>query len=138
MNNEKEDKSPVFMIEGGIDISPLLSAYSQFHEALQITKSDLEKAGTIQYFEFTYELAWKTMKRVLNYRGKDLNSPRPVLREAALEKLIEDPEVWFDFTKDRNETVRTYNKSVANSIFQDLHLFDIEMKKLIQVLKNLQ
>ncbi len=138
MNNEKEDKSPVFMIEGGIDISPLLSAYSQFHEALQIAKSDLEKAGTIQYFEFTYELAWKTMKRVLNYRGKDLNSPRPVLREAALEKLIEDPEVWFDFTKDRNETVHTYNKSVANSIFQDLHLFDIEMKKLIQVLKNLQ
>jgi hypothetical protein len=59
----------------------------------------------------------------------------PVLRREGNSKI---PEVWFDFTKDRNETVHTYNKSVANSIFQDLHLFDIEMKKLIQVLKNLQ
>ena len=46
-------------------------AFDQLHDALQVAKSDLEKAGTIQYFEFTYELAWKTLKRILNGRGKD-------------------------------------------------------------------
>lgn len=132
-----DNQSP-FIIEGEIDISPLLIAFEQFHQALGVAKSDLEKAGTIQYFEFTYELAWKTLKRVLSVRGKDLNSPKPVFRDAALEKLIDDPEVWFDFTKDRNQTVHTYNKAIANSIFSDLHLFDAEMLKLISKLKELK
>lgn len=121
----------------GIDISPLLMAFDQFHEALKIARSDLEKAGTIQYFEFTYELAWKTLKRILKSRGRDLNSPKPIFRESALEGLIEDPELWFDFMDDRNETVHTYNKIVANNIFKDLHLFDSEMIKLIAKLKSL-
>ncbi len=127
-----------FIIESGIDISPLLMAFDQFHEALKIAKSDLEKAGTIQYFEFTYELAWKTLKRILSGRGKDLNSPKPIFREAALEKLIDNPELWFDFTKDRNETLHSYNKLVANNIFKDLHLFDNEMMKLIEKIKSLK
>ena len=42
-----------FFIESQIDISPLLLAFDQFHEALKVAKTDLEKAGTIQYFEFT-------------------------------------------------------------------------------------
>ena len=135
MNKENH---PSFIIESGIEIGPLLSAYEQFHAALQIAKTDLEKAGTIQYFEFTYELAWKTLKRLLYSRGKDLNSPKPIFREAALEKFIDDPELWFDFLDDRNQTVHTYNKAIANSIFSDLHLFDIEMNKLIQKLKLLK
>lgn len=135
LNNNQQTP---FIIESRIDISPLLTGFEQFHEALKIAKSDLEKAGTIQYFEFTYELAWKTLKRILNGRGKDLNSPKPIFREAALEKLIDNPELWFDFIKDRNETVNTYNKLIANNIFNDLHLFDSEMIKLIEKLKSLK
>jgi len=140
MSDSPKSNQPTdsFVIESDIDIGPLLLAFDQFHEALKIAKSDLEKAGTIQYFEFTYELAWKTLKRVLKGRGKDLNSPKPIFREAALEGLIEDPELWFDFTKDRNETVHTYNKLIANNIFRDLHLFDSEMIKLIEKLKSLK
>ena len=78
------------------------------------------------------------MKRILSHRGKDLNSPRMVIREAALEKLIDDPEVWFGFLKDRNDTVHTYNKSIAESIFSDLHLFDSEMTVFITKLKSLK
>jgi len=130
--------SPVFIIADGIDIAPLLSAFGQFQASLKIARSDLEKAGAIQYFEFTYELAWKTMKRVLKARGKDLNSPKPVFREAALEGLIEDPERWFRFMDDRNETVHTYKKSVADRIFADLPLFEAGMIQLIDRLKNLK
>ncbi len=137
MSENKINKKS-FIIESNIEIEPLLNAYEQFNEALKIAKTDLEKAGTIQYFEFTYELAWKALKRILSARGKELNSPKPIFREAALEKLIDDPELWFDFTKDRNETVHTYNKAIANSIFNDLHLFDKEMGKLISKLKALK
>lgn len=138
VDSSNNNPLPPYIIESNIDISSLLTAFKQFHEAVQIAKSDLEKAGTIQYFEFTYELAWKILKRILAARGKELNSPKPIFREAALEKLIEDPELWFDFTKDRNETVHTYNKLIANNIFKDLHLFDIEMLKLIEKLKSLK
>jgi nucleotidyltransferase substrate binding protein (TIGR01987 family) len=130
-------KTLTYITKDGIDISPLLMAYEQFHNAILVASSDLEKAGTIQYFEFTYELAWKTLKRILKSYGKDLNSPKTVFRESALEKLIDDPELWFDFIENRNETVHTYNKLVANNIFKDLHLFDIEMKKLIEKLIKL-
>lgn len=134
-NNNQQSS---FIIESNIDIAPLLIAFDQFHQALQIAKSDLEKAGTIQYFEFTYELAWKTLKRILNGRGKDLNSPKPIFREAALEKLIEDPELWFDFMNATHVIIQIYNKFVANNIFKDLHLFDTEMIKLTEKLKSLK
>ena len=111
----------------GIDIGPLIYAFDQFQKALHIAQSDLEKAGTIQYFEFTYELAWKTMQRILKHRGKQINSPKPVFREAALEKLISNPEPWFLFLNDRNETVHTYDKKVANRIFSHLKDFEKEM-----------
>ncbi len=127
-----------FLISDGIDIGPLLSAHAQFAQALGIAKSDLEKAGTIQYFEFTFELAWKTLRRILKARGKDLNSPKTVVREAALEGLIADPEVWFGFIDVRNETVHTYRRALAEQIFGRLPAFDSEMLKLIAELKKLK
>lgn len=56
-----------FIILGNIDISPFLRALEQFNSANKenSTKSNIEKAGLIKFFEFTYELAWKSMKRVL-------------------------------------------------------------------------
>lgn len=127
----------VHLISEGIDIGPLLSAFDQFHSALPIAKSDLEKAGVIQYFEFTYELAWKTMRRVLAARGKVLNSPKVVFREAGLEGFIDHPETWFGFLEDRNQTVHTYSREVADSLFQNLFRFDEEMVKFVEKLKNL-
>jgi nucleotidyltransferase substrate binding protein (TIGR01987 family) len=78
------------------------------------------------------------MRRILKAHGKDLNSPKTVIRDAALEKLIDDPEKWFRFMDDRNETVHTYKKEIAERIFSDLPLFRDEMAKLIQNLKALK
>ncbi|OQW53982.1 MAG: hypothetical protein A4S09_06215 [Proteobacteria bacterium SG_bin7] len=125
------------VILGKIDISSLLMAYQKSESGLRNAKTDLEKAGAIQYFEFTFELAWKTMRRILVDRGKTLNSPKTVFREAALEHLIEDPEIWFSFINDRNETVHTYNHKKAHEIFSHLNSFDDEMKKFIRNIQHL-
>jgi len=59
-------------------------------------KDDLYRDGLIQRFEFTFELAWKTLKAVFEDEGLvGLNSPKLVLREAFSSGLIEDDELWL-------------------------------------------
>jgi nucleotidyltransferase substrate binding protein (TIGR01987 family) len=125
-----------YEISDGIDIGPLISAYEQFANSLDEAKSDLEKAGSIQYFEFTFELAWKTMKRILSHRGLNLNSPKSTFREAAKEGFINNPEMWFEFLEDRNNTVHTYNRKTADAIFAKLPQFKNEMAKFLKIIKG--
>ncbi|OOE93445.1 nucleotidyltransferase [Salinivibrio sp. AR647] len=46
----------------------------------QESYNELELAGLVQTFEFTFELMWKTLKDLLNYEGFDVASPRSVIR----------------------------------------------------------
>lgn len=46
---------------------------------LQKKWSQLEEAGLVQAFEFTFELAWKTLKDYLHQKGVKSNFPRDVI-----------------------------------------------------------
>ena len=54
--------------------------------------SDLETEGLIQRFEYSYELAWKTMKDYLEEHGTNINpvTPRNVIKEAFSANIITD------------------------------------------------
>jgi nucleotidyltransferase substrate binding protein (TIGR01987 family) len=81
--------------------------------------SELEQQGLIQAFEFTHELAWKTLKDFLESKGaQDLFGPKPATREAFAAGLIEDGDVWMAMIKSRNQTSHTYNEDVAKEITQ--------------------
>lgn len=127
----------IFLITGNIDIAPLLKAQKFLDQSIQEAQSQLEKAGTIQAFEFCYELAWKIMKRILAYRGIQMASPREVFRAAALEKLIDDPEIWFAFIQQKNLTVHVYNQELADNLFSQLPHFSRELNRFIQTIKKL-
>ena len=111
-----------------INFSPLLRALAKFDAFRMNNGSEQEQAGTIQAFEYCFELVWKLMKRVLEVRGKISNSPRETFRLAALEGLIDDPEVWFDFLKKRNLTVHSYNPEEACSVLGICASFSHEVK----------
>jgi len=79
--------------------------------------NDLQRDGLIQRFEFTFELAWKTLKAIFEDEGLyGLNSPKTVLREAFSAGLIEDEELWLVMLNDRNSTTHIYNEKIATEI----------------------
>lgn len=119
---------------GETNIGPLLKAFYKFEKFRMHAATEQERAGTIQAFEYCFELSWKIMKRLLEERGRIANSPRETFRMAALEGFIENPEVWFDFIKKRNLTVHTYNEAEAESVIAICPFFSSEV---FSFLKNI-
>lgn len=76
--------------------------------------SMLEKEGVIQRFEYSFELAWKTVKDYLEQSGLIISpvTPRQVLKEAFAAKLLADGQVWIDMLDHRNLLSHTYDFSV--------------------------
>lgn len=125
------------IILGEINIQPLLDAAKTFDEALDQVDSTLTRDGAIQRFEYTFELTWKTLKRILKHRGIDVNSPRETLRQAAQEGLLQDIERWFDFLNYRNSATHTYNDVIADEIFDNLSDFQKVLHTLLAKVKLL-
>jgi len=81
--------------------------------------SELEERGLIKAFEYTYELAWNTLKDFLEYSGQtDIYGSRDATRKAFELGMIEDGEGWMDMLASRNRTSHTYNEEVAKEICQ--------------------
>jgi nucleotidyltransferase substrate binding protein (TIGR01987 family) len=81
----------------------------------------LEKQGLIKSFEYTYELAWNTLKDYLEYQGiSGLIGSRDTIRASFKEGLIEDGAIWMNMIESRNRTSHTYNEDIANEIEQKI------------------
>lgn len=79
--------------------------------------SELEEQGLIKSFEYTFELAWKTLKDFMEYSGQtDFYGSRDVIRKAFQLDLIEDGHGWMEMLKSRNKTSHTYNEKTAREI----------------------
>ncbi|MEN9445703.1 MAG: hypothetical protein RL728_215 [Bacteroidota bacterium] len=103
-------------------------------EALEIDKiSFLEKEGIIQRFEFTLELAWKTLKDKMEFDGilLDKISPKMVLKEAYQAKYINDIDTWLKMINDRNLVSHTYDFETFELIIPSIQ------KNYISVLNDL-
>lgn len=77
--------------------------------------SKLEQEGIVQRFEYTFELAWKTLKDRLYYEGYDETSPRAVIRRAFETKYLtdEETETWLESLEQRNLLSHTYDEAAA-------------------------
>lgn len=93
--------------------------------------SELEQAGIIQFFEMTFELAWKVLKDYLESDGYTVKSPRETIKQAFQNEIINDGHVWIDALAVRNLTVHTYDKNVASKFVNDIiNIYFPEIEKM--------
>jgi len=115
-------------------------ALTQLEGALSVpADSDLIKAGCIQYFEFSFELAWKSIKLASLSQGlPDCVSPKACLKQAFSIGWVSDEEIWLEMLEARNRMSHIYNAKHALAVYQRFGNFLPELKLLLTRLKEQQ
>jgi nucleotidyltransferase substrate binding protein (TIGR01987 family) len=96
----------------------------------------LHRDAVIQRFEYTFEIAWKMMKRHIEAEAgrsqtEDLFSKKDLFRRAMEAGLISDPEAWFAYLLVRNETSYAYEETKAEQVFSKAVAFVDEVECLL-------
>jgi len=118
-------------------IQSLGNALDRFGEALAHPDPDaIVMDGTIQRFEFTFELFWKTLRRFLQREGLDTASPKNTLRHAYRRGLLDREQLWLDMLEDRNRSSHVYNAEMAQEIYGRLALHYRELRECFERLRS--
>lgn len=81
------------------------------------SKGSIIVDGTIKRFEFTFELAWKLAKAILDYNNIDARGPRLIIKETFRFGLIKAGQSWIEMLEDRNKTSHIYDEKQALAIY---------------------
>ncbi len=77
--------------------------------------------SAIQRFEFTFDLAWKSLKLYLEEVERlECRSPKGCLRLAFSVGLIDNDPYWLQICDYRNLTSQTYDEELADKIYEEL------------------
>lgn len=99
-------------------------------------KSDLEQAGCIQYFEFCFELAWKSIQAMCRELGlSDCDSPKACFRQAFAHRWLDDEILWLEILSDRNRMSHTYSATDAAKVYSALDRYVPAFQNLLSALK---
>jgi len=104
-------------------LGPLRKAIESLEDILKQPMDEYRRDGAIQRFEYTFELCWKFMQRVLESEGQMVGSPKQVIQSALKGGLISEIDPWLAFLKARNLSVHTYNQKVADEVFEQAKAF---------------
>ncbi len=132
-----------------IDLGPLRKALDALAGALYYWQAEPDdsgrkphlRAGVIQSFEFTYELAVRLLRRVLMERAiaaplvADL-SFNDLLRAAADAGLLPDPLSWRQWRDWRNRTSHGYDEVLAQAIAEAAQAFLGDARDLLARLER--
>ncbi|OAD21823.1 Nucleotidyltransferase substrate binding protein [Candidatus Thiomargarita nelsonii] len=128
-----------------LDLSSLEKALTSLEYAVERSqkehKDEEVRDSVIQRFEYSYELSWKMLKRQLEIDSQtpasiDAMGFKEMIREGAERGLIDNPEVWFEYRRQRNITSHVYNETKAISVYETALVFLQDAKLLLQKLKQ--
>jgi len=103
-------------------LSNYRKALDNLREAINISEkrelNKLEKQGFIQAFEYTYELAWLTIKDFYQSKGEvNIQGSKDAFRMAFERGLVEKGAYLLEAVKSRQLTSHTYNEDTADEIY---------------------
>ena len=119
----------------------LINATLRLKEALLEEETDLVIDGVLHRYEFTFELAWKTLKDYLNYLGIEQNtgSPREIIQRSFENNIIENGDIWINMMLARNELSHLYDEETSREIYDDIKKkYILELDKVTEKLKNIE
>lgn len=128
-------------------LTPLRDAVATLDRALAVSvegmtdfQRELHRDALIQRFEYTYELAFKFLKRYLQVTSPSLATIdelgfHDLLRLGAETGLIKDVKKWFDFRDKRNITSHCYDEKKAREVRAIIPKFLQEVQFLLAELK---
>ena len=122
------------------------NAVKRLNEVNIVYKKDnddtMYRDSLIKRFEFTFELAWKTLREFLFVQGYSLAiaSPKNVIAVAYREGFINNEGIWLDMLDSRNATVHDYDGELSDKIANDIsNRYCKELQKLCKfILENLK
>ena len=128
-----------------LDLSSFDKALASLNKALlraRKSPGDEElRDACIQRFEYTFEIAWKMLKRRIeidmgNSAEVDTYSKKALFRVGAERGLIKNVEGWFDYLEKRNLTTHTYDPSNAQEVFDVIEGFAKDAADLLRQIKS--
>lgn len=133
-----------------LNLTALHDALRALDKSLGYLSSDLARdtslreqfrAACIQAFEFTYEVAYKMLKRQLEQMASDPTEVdrmtfMQVIRTGAEAGLVADIARFRDYREQRNATSHTYNASKAEQILAVLPHFSADVRALLAELER--
>lgn len=118
-------------------LNSLNASLERLGEALLISEDQpLAVDGTIQRFEFTFELFWKALQRLLAEQGIAANSPKSVLQHAYRVGWLKDEAAWLQMLDDRNLTSHTYREALARKIYSRIPTHEAAMREVVEKLRT--
>jgi nucleotidyltransferase substrate binding protein (TIGR01987 family) len=112
-------------------------ALARLDEALAIPRTQpLAIDGTIQRFEFAFELAWKTARSALLDDGLRAGSPRDVCRQAFSVGWISDEDLWLEMLEARNQCAHLYDEAMAAEVYSRIPRYSEALRAFAEVLVN--
>ena len=94
-------------------------AHRRLKEALAIREeTDITRDAIIQRFEFTFELLWKTLKRIGERERLECFSPKTAFRAALQLGLIEDEALFVTIIDARNKMAHTYSEEESKKVYE--------------------
>lgn len=113
-------------------------AVGELEKACLVDKpSKLERAGLVQFFEMSMELAWKTLKDYIEDKGKVIHAPKDVIKQAFQDELISDGTLWLKALEDRNLSSHLYDEKLADQLDEAIRKHYLpQLKALYERLKE--
>lgn len=129
-----------------LDLASLNNAVERFAEGLEVVRQQpdntLIRDGVIQRFEFTYELAHKTLRRYLEMTAASQATIDDMVFQDLIRTgneqglLLNDWETWKGYRQSRTDTSHTYNEEKALKVIGKIPAFLEEARFLLEQLRK--